>query len=117
VEKAIILLKHIYIHLGPQLKNEQSAIHVDLISNCMDRLKVSYDTLTILTNEQSNLNPIDAEQTRRDEMKKSQEIKQILRVMIVLREYIHEFDANFLYERVHPPLFRFFFFVQTFELL
>jgi hypothetical protein len=74
----------------------------------MDRLKVSYDTLTILTDNQSNIKKIDAEQKKREEEKENQEIKQILRVMTVLREYIHEFDANFLYERVHPPLFRYF---------
>ena len=26
--------------------------------------------------------------------------------MIVLREYLNEFDANYLYERLYPPLCR-----------
>ncbi len=97
VEKAILLLKDIYIHLGPQLKSEQCAIHADLISNCMDRLRVSHDNLTILVKNKSDKN---------DELKYNQEITQILRVMIVLREYLNEFDANYLCERVFPPLSR-----------
>ncbi len=51
VEKAIMLLKDIYIHLGPQLKAQQSAIHADLISSCIDRLRVSHDNLTVLDKE------------------------------------------------------------------
>ena len=70
----------------------------------MDRLKVSYDTLSILTKQKYEQS--DYEQKLTDDSKTNQEITQILRVMIVLREYINEFDANFLYERIYPPLFR-----------
>ena len=112
VEKAILLLKDIYIHLGPQLKAEQSAIHADLISSCMDRLRVSHDNLTVLDKhcKQPNLNTghqqVDKLEEENDEIKSQQEITQILRVMVVLREYLNEFDANYLYERFYPPLFR-----------
>ena len=98
VEKAILLLKDIYIHLGPALKAEQTAIHADLIANCMERLRVSHDNLTILNKD----NGVEG-----DEARARQEVTQILRVMIVLREYINEFDTNYLYERFYPPLFRF----------
>ena len=104
VEKAILLLKDIYIHLGPQLKAEQSAIHADLISSCMDRLRVSHDNLTILNKHCKNV--LDNDNEENDEIRSNQEITQILRVMIVLREYLNEFDANYLYERFYPPLFR-----------
>lgn len=115
VEKAILLLKDIYIHLGPQLKLEQSAIHADLISSCMDKLRVSHDNLTILNkhckatsvkNSNSELSVDNDEQEKNDEIRSEQEITQILRVMVVLREYLNEFDVNYLYERFYPPLFR-----------
>lgn len=96
-------MKDTYIHLGPRLKNEQSLIHADLISSCMNRLRVSYDTLSIL--KKQNLGN-DAELNKADEIRSSQEITQILRVMIVLREYLNEFDANYIYERLYPPLSR-----------
>jgi hypothetical protein len=123
-----LLLKDIYIHLGPQLKSEQSAIHADLISNCMDRLRVSHDNLTILRkcdkkaikrNEselKSAMASDSAEKTDNsrssicdnedDEKRADQLITQILRVLIVLREYLNEFDANYLCERIYPPLNR-----------
>ena len=97
VEKVILLLKDIYIHLGPTLKSEQTAIHTDLINNCMDRLRVSHDTLTILNG---------GDVVEGDETHAKQEVTQILRVMIVLREHINEFDTNYLHERFYPPLFR-----------
>ena len=109
VEKAILLLKDIYIHLGPQLKSQQSAIHADLISNCMDRLRVSHDNLTILNKQckkEASSEAESPEQERSDELRSGQEITQILRVLIVLREYLNEFDASYLCERVHPPLCR-----------
>lgn len=99
VEKAILLLKDIYIHLGPQLKAEQSAIHADLISNCMDRLRVSFDNLSILYKGNSD-------EQRQDELRIKQEITQILRVLIVLREYLNEFDSNYSCERIYAPLSR-----------
>lgn len=107
VEKAILLLKDIYIHLGPQLKAEQSAIHADLISNCMDRLRVSYDNLSILNKQGGgSVKGRSSEEKRMDDAKAGQEVTQILRVLIVLREYLNEFDANYLCERIYPPLSR-----------
>ncbi len=79
----------------------------------MDRLRVSHDNLTILNKhyrpssnkeQQKNLN--DVENEKNDEIRSVQEITQILRVMIVLREYLNEFDANYLCERIYPPLCR-----------
>lgn len=106
VEKAIVLLKDIYIHLGPQLKSEQCAIHADLISNCMERLRVSYDNLSVLCGQHEEASKKPDEQRRVDEAKATQEITQILRVLIVLREYLSEFDNNYLCERIFPPLAR-----------
>lgn len=104
VEKAIVLLKDIYIHLGPQLKAEQCAIHAELISNCMERLRVSYDNLSVLCAQKTA--DANTGQDRIDEARAAQEITQILRVLIVLREYLSEFDSNYLCERIYPPLSR-----------
>lgn len=81
---------HLFFNL---LINLKSAIHNDFISNCMDRLRVSHDKLTVITNEdESNLH--------------GQEIIRILRVITVLKEYICEFDANYACERIYSPLYR-----------
>ena len=91
----------------------------------MDRLRVSHDNLTIINkqcrssslttpegqilptvNDQPTLTRPESESEKNDEIRSNQEITQILRVMIVLREYLNEFDANYLCERVYPPLCR-----------
>jgi hypothetical protein len=80
----------------------------------MDRLRVSHDNLTILNKqyrplsnkESQTTNDQDLENEKNDEIRSDQEITQILRVMIVLREYLNEFDANYLCERIYPPLCR-----------
>ena len=78
----------------------------------MDRLRVSHDNLTILNKqyrpnkESQTTNENDLENEKNDEIRSDQEITQILRVMIVLREYLNEFDANYLCERIYPPLCR-----------
>ena len=56
----------------------------------MDRLRVSHDKLAVITNEsESNLHG-----------------QEILRVMSLLKEYICEFDANYVCERIYAPLHR-----------
>ena len=78
----------------------------------MDRLRVSHDNLTILNkyckNESTAKQDESAEiDEKKDELRSNKEITLILRVMIVLREYLNEFDANYLYERLYPPLSRY----------
>jgi hypothetical protein len=84
----------------------------------MDRLRVSHDNLTILNkyckNSTTHLNNETTKQEssekqnddKKDEQLSNKEITLILRVMIVLREYLNEFDVNYLYERFYPPLIR-----------
>jgi len=76
----------------------------------MDRLRVSHDNLTIINKQcrtESQISKNDIENEKNDEIRSNQEITQILRVMIVLREYLNEFDANYLCERIYPPLCRY----------
>jgi ubiquitin carboxyl-terminal hydrolase 9/24 len=79
----------------------------------MDRLRVSHDNLTILNKYCKNTtsgdkikDDLENEDNKNDELRSNKEITLILRVMIVLREYLNEFDANYLYERLYPPLCR-----------
>ena len=77
----------------------------------MDRLRVSHDNLTILNKFCKNTTSgdkikDDLEDSKNDELRSKKEITLILRVMIVLREYLNKFDANYLYERLYPPLCR-----------
>lgn len=76
----------------------------------MDRLRVSHDNLTILNKQCSKPNTITSDKSKQeldlqdenDQIRSNQEITQILRVMIVLREYLNEFDANYACERIYP---------------
>ena len=83
----------------------------------MDRLRVSHDNLTILNKNCRNMENLKTSgdekeklcnllDDKNDEIRSKQEIIQILRVMTVLKEYINEFDANYLCERIFPPLIR-----------
>ena len=46
--KAIDLLKETFTNLGPRLVAQQVEIHEDFIASCIDRLKASYDTVSVL---------------------------------------------------------------------
>lgn len=54
-EKAILLLKDIYTNLGPRLQSNQVEIHEDFLQDCMDRLKASFDTISVLEKVRANL--------------------------------------------------------------
>ena len=72
----------------------QKSIHADFISNCMDRLRASYDTLLVLERE-------------RDSSPARHRVATTLcRVLKVLTEYIVECDKEYGDERVLLPLFR-----------
>ena len=90
--KAIELLKETFTNLGPRLQTNQVEIHEDFISSCFDRLKASYDTITLLEQEK--------------DVKFGQEATKLCRVLKVLHEYVQECDADFCDERTLVPLFR-----------
>ena len=90
--KAIELLKDCFTNLGPRLQTSQVDIHDDFISSCFDRLRASYDTITLLEQEK--------------DIKFGQEATKLCRVLKVLYEYVQECDADFCDERTLVPLFR-----------
>ncbi|XP_037075311.1 probable ubiquitin carboxyl-terminal hydrolase FAF-X, partial [Pollicipes pollicipes] len=91
--KAIELLRETYTNLGPQLQTQQKSIHADFISNCMDRLRASHDTMSVLERDCDSPARLRVATT-------------LCRVLKVLREYIVECDKEYGDERVCLPLFR-----------
>ena len=94
--KAIDLLKETFTNLGPRLAQQQTEIHQDFINTCMDRLKASFDTVTVLQGEAG------AGEAARMET----EVQRLCRVLRVLHEYCSECDTDFQEERTLLPLHR-----------
>ncbi|XP_059175144.1 probable ubiquitin carboxyl-terminal hydrolase FAF-X isoform X4 [Physella acuta] len=95
-EKAVALLKDIFTNLGPRLQQKQVAIHEDLITSCIDRLKAAYDTVSVLGQD------TDTESKQRV----LQETARMVRVLTVLKEYLAECDEAHREERTILPLSR-----------
>ncbi len=92
--RAIDLLKETWTNLGPRLQANQVEIHEDFVSSCFDRLRASYDTVTVI------------ERDKKDRARLTQELTRLCRVLQVLREYVAECDCDYGEERLFPPLFR-----------
>lgn len=78
------------------------AFHETYMSECMDRLKAHYDTVSVLRKDPVG-NKDDNDNSQ--EVIKSEAIK-MCRVMKVLQEYINECDMAFPGERKILPLHR-----------
>jgi ubiquitin carboxyl-terminal hydrolase 9/24 len=72
----------------------QVHIHQDFIQSCVDRLKASYDTISVLEKDKDSVNRV------------HQETSRMIRVMTVLREYVAECDDAYGEERAILPLSR-----------
>lgn len=92
--RAIAFLRSIFTALGPKLLPQQSAVHEDFLSSCMDRLKASYDTMKVLEKDKDSTNRV------------RQEVTRACRVLRVLYEYIVECDSDYGEERAFIPLYR-----------
>lgn len=92
--RATDLLKETLTNLGPNLQSKQVELHEDFITQCFDRLRASYDTISILEKDNS------AEQRVR------QELVKMTRVLNVLYEYINQCDIDFGDERSILPMSR-----------
>ena len=78
----------------------QVEIHEDFLQLCMDRLKASYDTISILEKDKDSANRM------------HQEAHRMIRVMTVMREYTAECDDAYGEERAILPLGRYQFIVS-----
>ena len=96
--KAIDLLKETFTNLGPRLLSQQVEIHEDFIGSCMDRLKASFDTVTVLQGVEGS--------KAGDKHKMEVEVLRLCRVLCVLHEYVSECDAEYQEERSCIPLYR-----------
>ena len=92
-EKAIALLKDTYTNLGPNLQANQVGIHEDFLQLCMDYLRASYDTISMLETE------VDGDDRNR-------EAQRMVRVLRALREYVAECDYAYGEDRTIIPLAR-----------
>ncbi|RWS27831.1 putative ubiquitin carboxyl-terminal hydrolase FAF-X-like protein [Leptotrombidium deliense] len=84
----IELLKEIYTNLGPRLQSNQLDIHDDYIQTCIDRLKASFDTVSVLEEDDTRIRV---------------EVTKMTRVLKALHEYISQCDNDFGEERTILP--------------
>ena len=91
--KAIDLLKETFTNLGPR----QVEIHEDFIGSCIDRLKASFDTVSVLQTESG---------AARDQGRIQTALQRLCQVVRVLHEYVSECDGDFQEERTLLPLHR-----------
>lgn len=100
--RAIELLREVSTNLGPHLLVSQLDYHETFITECYDRLRAHYDTITVLQRSENdkefNLNQL--------ENRIRAEAVKLCRVMKVLHEYINECDNTFYGERKVLPLHR-----------
>lgn len=101
--RGIELLKEVNTNLGPRLQASVLAFHETYISECLDRLKAHYDTVSVLSKVY-----LDGKEERDDQMANKIRIEAVkmCRVMMVLQEYLTECDAAFPGERKILPLHR-----------
>nr|CAD7589819.1 unnamed protein product [Timema genevievae] len=98
--RAIELLKEVNTNLGPRLQASLLEFHDSFVSECLDRLRAHYDTVSVL-NQAAEKEEDCVLATRLQA-----EAVRMCRVMKVLQEYIGECDGDFTVERKILPLHR-----------
>lgn len=87
--------------MGPRLQTSLCDFHDTHISECINRLRAHYDTITILSKQDNT-----SCQTNDAKTEIRKESVKMCRVLKVLYEYINECDNNFTSERKLLPLYR-----------
>lgn len=100
--RAIELLREVSTNLGPRLLDNQLEFHETYITECYDRLRAHYDTITVL---QKNENEKEFNFEQMKNRIRAEAVK-MCRVMRVLHEYLSECDNAFTGERKMLPLHR-----------
>lgn len=106
--RAIELLKEVNTNLGPRLQSSLLEFHETYVSECLDRLRAHYDTVSALSHEDNGIkedgglvgSPATINKLKGEAVK-------MCRVMKVLQEYIGECDGDFALERKILPLHRY----------
>lgn len=100
--RAIELLREVSTNLGPVLLPSQLEFHETFITECYDRLRAHFDTVTVL---QKSENDKEFDTNQMQNRIRAEAVK-MCRVMRVLHEYLSECDNNFVGERKILPLHR-----------
>ncbi|KAF4521158.1 hypothetical protein B566_EDAN017868 [Ephemera danica] len=103
--RAIELLKEVNTNLGPRLQANVLEFHESFISECMDRLRAHYDTVSVLRKEMDETSESAAIMPSRRSVVFG-EANKLCRVMQVLHEYVAECDGDFAADRKILPLHR-----------
>lgn len=98
--RAVELLREVSTNLGPRLIGSQMDFHENYITECYDRLRAHYDTVTVLQSSETT------EIGQQIENRIKAEAVKMCRVMHVLHEYMSECDNGFVGERKILPLHR-----------
>ncbi|CAF1048629.1 unnamed protein product, partial [Didymodactylos carnosus] len=93
-ERGITLIKEIYTNISPQLKKEHKRIHETFISECFERLRTLYDSIKAMNKEHDSKHVF------------NHKINSLIRILIVLREYMLECDNSYHKERLVLPMSR-----------
>jgi ubiquitin carboxyl-terminal hydrolase 9/24 len=92
--RGIQLMREIYTNISPQLKTDVKRIHESFISDCFDRLRPVYDSVKLMYSQQ------DSKDTYQPKL------ISLIRILIVLREYLAECDNSYHKERSFLPMSR-----------
>lgn len=100
--KAIELLKEVSTALGPRLQENIAEFHESFISDCCDKIKLSYERIVMLTNAIQET----SKEHKELQARRIVEADVICRVLRVMHEYIKECDRVFNGERLLLSLSR-----------
>lgn len=92
--RGIQLMREIYTNISPQLKSDVKRIHESFISDCFDRLRPVCDSVKLMYS-QNDFNE-----------GYQHKLNALIRILIVLREYLAECDNSYHKERVYLPMAR-----------
>ena len=88
--RGIQLIKEIYTNISSQLKQDIKRIHQNFLQDCFQRLKQAVEAMKAKTTA----------------MKHQTRINALIRLLIVLKEYLAECDASYHRDRANLPMSR-----------
>ncbi|CAF1148229.1 unnamed protein product [Rotaria sordida] len=88
--RGIQLIKEIYTNISPSLKNDIKRIHQTFLQECFKRLHQVYDIIKAKTNQTAHQHKLNT----------------LIRILIVLREYLAECDYSYHKDRSILPMSR-----------
>jgi ubiquitin carboxyl-terminal hydrolase 9/24 len=89
--KAIELMKEVSTALGPRLQENIVEFHESFITDCCDKIKITYERIVVLTNALQD----SAKDKSELQARRMMEADRICRILRVIEEYIKECDRTF----------------------